>query len=1104
MVCIPSDPDISGIGVRAAIYIQNLLSFAPAIWALWDGRVTEYELESVEKQSTTILLTAFAVLISAMVEARTVGLSNFHAIGGSGSEDPVNRTDDPEKLEDPKSQPQSDIQEVNDTVDDLTGLFGRIVLLLGSVHLSMMAALGMWLWSNPSLFGTANSCAIHSASTVILGHNIPLGSMGLRVASLAIYTLFLAPGPNLILPMCLFLGLFIGYQRPRLPRASYDSSPADSDSSQRTQSQRTRTRPEALPTNVMAKAMLLCQTWYDALPHYPSIVPIVIGVGILFTINLIFLIDIERTLRHNRFLQDSSEATWSFGQILAMLLLVMPLRDLWETIRARHEKRHMVDQVRIDNLIAKLQAKDFDVAQLDKIEKAVYRDRIKEVVKKIAEPHNGPQTSGLPRRDMPPLRRMLYGRKAVIQKVVSLLTSERRSRICITAAGGMGKTSVALAVMENVTVNSVFLKEHQFWIPCIEATSPDILRRILYNQLRITAASYNSLDELVAELNASPERRRVLVLDNFETPWLTGDPSYRTEVHDMLCQLAKLPHVALLATMTSSFPPMDNIEWENIQLPPLDPAAALQTFNGIYPNTADATKLNELLHALGHIPLAISLMAADGRRSQASPDDLLREWKQSDTEILSRVDQMISLLMHRDVIASNPQVLTLFATLCMLPAGTTDENLRRWAPTLTTGYTAYEILRSAALIEQTDGNPATSRIFVHPAVQAYMSSRDRISDEMKHQVQDACYMFVLAHKSTPDDARYKADVQALAREETNIQGLLMQIDPHNLRPNALDALIVFSLYQSRTRANVVVAVHALEVARATQNNRHIAEAHHCLGKILLVLDRYEEANRHLEDAHRCFKDLPGGADRVRAAECSMDLAQVFMYTGTVPLSKIRGLVLEAQADLSHDANERHHVARGLLGLGSFLWYSARVDEALETLSTAKAMFDELECPAATAECLSLIARGYASKHEYAKAFAIAMQALMRAEQAGNGSLLATVLRTTARCLIALASYDEAFAIIERALLQSQALGSPLGLAQSLELLGYTYAAKMDVPGSQSAYNGARAQYAHVGINTTFLGADGQRRCSDNLKKLGGMTNLDQSGFSILVKPMPLY
>ncbi|KAJ6582556.1 hypothetical protein DFH09DRAFT_865006, partial [Mycena vulgaris] len=74
-----SNPDISGIGVRVAIYAQNLLSFIPAIWALSDRNVSEYELESVETQSTTILITAFAILISAMVEARKAGVSSFHA-----------------------------------------------------------------------------------------------------------------------------------------------------------------------------------------------------------------------------------------------------------------------------------------------------------------------------------------------------------------------------------------------------------------------------------------------------------------------------------------------------------------------------------------------------------------------------------------------------------------------------------------------------------------------------------------------------------------------------------------------------------------------------------------------------------------------------------------------------------------------------------------------------------------------------------------------------------------------------------------------------------------------------------------------------------------
>jgi hypothetical protein len=77
---IPADPDIAGIGIRVAIYIQNLLSFAPAFFALFnDGSVDLVELKTVEQQSTTILITAFAILISLVVQALSLNLSAFHA-----------------------------------------------------------------------------------------------------------------------------------------------------------------------------------------------------------------------------------------------------------------------------------------------------------------------------------------------------------------------------------------------------------------------------------------------------------------------------------------------------------------------------------------------------------------------------------------------------------------------------------------------------------------------------------------------------------------------------------------------------------------------------------------------------------------------------------------------------------------------------------------------------------------------------------------------------------------------------------------------------------------------------------------------------------------
>jgi hypothetical protein len=157
-----------------------------------------------------------------------------------------------------------------------------------------MAGLGIWLWSNPRSFGNG-TCVINQISTVILGQSVPLGSRQLGSWSIAIYSLFLAPGFNLILPIGLFLGLFLGYQ--------------------------------ALHKQGDRKT--------------PSIVPTVIGLTLLFVINVIFLVDIELTLRRNRLLVSSDESVWTFGQILAMLLLVLPLRDLVETFLSRHETRRI-------------------------------------------------------------------------------------------------------------------------------------------------------------------------------------------------------------------------------------------------------------------------------------------------------------------------------------------------------------------------------------------------------------------------------------------------------------------------------------------------------------------------------------------------------------------------------------------------------------------------------------------------------------------------------------------------------------------------------------------------------------------------------------------
>ncbi|KAJ7447587.1 hypothetical protein B0H11DRAFT_2290152 [Mycena galericulata] len=728
-------------------------------------------------------------------------------------------------------------------------------------------------------------------------------------------------------------------------------------------------------------------------------------------------------------------------------------------VNAALEQFNVSHQLRVEELLDKIKSNYSSVTN--------QLDRIEEAVKKTNQPHTAQQT--LPRQDMPPAQRVFYGRESIVNDVASLLSREDTSRVCITGAGGMGKTSVALAVIHSPAVKELF-SNYRFWVPCVEALSADLLRRILYTQLRITAESYDSLDPLIKELNSSKERR-LLLLDNFETPWLSGEN--QNKITDILVRLTALPHIALIVTMASQFPPSeDSVEWQHCPLLPLDPAAARDTFKRLYPGAANAPKLDELLTAVGHIPLAITLMAADGKHLQATPKDLLKEWRNAGTEMNSTMDRRIGLSVHR--VELNTEAFRLLAILSMLPAGTTGNNLRWWAPTLISHSAAVVALRTAALIEQDEGHDEALAFSYAPR-----SSR---------------------RKSIPDDANFKRDLEELAEEETNVQGLLMQIDASNMCPHALDALIAFGLYQSWTKPSTSAAIHALELANAAKDSRRIAEAHHCLGRIFHHLSLWDEACQHFEEARGCFKKLSGGADHIRAGECTMQLANTWMYMLNKSSHELGSFVKEAQADLSQDASDKYHVARGLLGVDIFLRWAGRRDESLETTSAAKEIFEELGCLASTADCLHLLARIHASRKEYTIALAIARKALSIAEPVGDIDLTSRICYFVAHYFMALSIFDdEALSMVERALSMDKAMGSTLGVGQNLENLGYLCAGRKDFRAARLAYEAARTNYAT--IQSTSMGRKGEQACATNLEILQDLTEMDELSFSRLISPI---
>ncbi|KAJ7798660.1 hypothetical protein B0H14DRAFT_2617739 [Mycena olivaceomarginata] len=497
---IPSNPDVSGIGVRAAIYAQNLTCFLPVIVHLWDGKISRDELKGIKDQSIGMLAVAFAILFSTIILAKGAGgdqtITSYHAAvvldlswmnntstwiwfilyahhrskhddqptAANWSEwrntllEPVRellgRNDGPGTSTEVTSTVQRHrgirivqrrrgiwgiAQRITWGIARSTtwGIAQRIwciaqriwgfvskqpVLTLGSIHLSLMAAVGIWLWSDPSKFGLPLAPSCNPTLTVI-GVPARFSSKPLRITSLAMYSLVLIPGLNLIPPFTFFLMLHISYnwsrEQHKLFWTRWDSilkvltpkkSSPSPDAEQGGRSQHSSTgnfhtmvttlqltyfcvsavssgvaqhEPSdsssntALPIGITAynpdtqpgvapdteqgspsqrsSAVVSSGIAQPEQPGTPHTAFLIIGLVLLVAINILFIVDIELTLHRNKGDQNGDDQ-WGFGQVLALLLLIIPLRDAWGALQDIREKLKGAQQQFEELLLRECQA----------------------------------------------------------------------------------------------------------------------------------------------------------------------------------------------------------------------------------------------------------------------------------------------------------------------------------------------------------------------------------------------------------------------------------------------------------------------------------------------------------------------------------------------------------------------------------------------------------------------------------------------------------------------------------------------------------------------------------------------------------------------------
>ncbi|KAK0196551.1 P-loop containing nucleoside triphosphate hydrolase protein [Armillaria mellea] len=222
----------------------------------------------------------------------------------------------------------------------------------------------------------------------------------------------------------------------------------------------------------------------------------------------------------------------------------------------------------------------------------------------------------------PPAPAVFLGRDDLVQEGITNLLADSPHSIIIMGFGGMGKTSLALKILNDAAVQAKY-EAQRYFIPCDIVCSVNPTVEVLL-QTVIKQMGLQLTDDTVKQLHTISQPT-VLVFDNFETLW--DHSSDQHSIQRLLAQLNSVIQITLMITMRGSVAPLEDIDWLILPqngLSPVDESISLNIFSTISKCTIDKEGVRELIKELEGWPLAITLMAYQAKI--LSPKILLESW----------------------------------------------------------------------------------------------------------------------------------------------------------------------------------------------------------------------------------------------------------------------------------------------------------------------------------------------------------------------------------------------------------------------------------------------------------------------------------------------
>ena len=521
----------------------------------------------------------------------------------------------------------------------------------------------------------------------------------------------------------------------------------------------------------------------------------------------------------------------------------------------------------------------------------------------------------------PPPPRALFGRDELVNKIVGL--TESLNPIALIGPGGIGKTSVALAVLHHDRVKERFGDNRRF-VRCDQfpASCTHFLARL---SEAVGAGIGNPKD--LAPLRASLSSKEILlVLDNAESI-LDPQGADGREIYHLVEELSQFNNICLVITSRiTTIPP--NCETLNIQT--LSTGAAHDAFYNIYKHGGQSDSVNDILKQLDFHPLSVALLATVAHQNLWDNDRLVREWEKHQTGVLqtehktslaTAIELSLASPMFKEL---GPNARGLLGVAAFYPQGVKEKNLEWLFPTISDITRIFDKFCILSLTNRSNGF-----ITMLAPLRDYLRPKDPSSSPLLCMTKEH-YLARISARPNPHLPGFE-DTRWIASEDVNVEHLLnVFASVSSDSDNIWDAFIGFTDHLVWHKPRETVLREKIE--RLPDNHRPKAECLFWLARLSGVIGNYQEEISLLNHALQLEREW-GNDNQVALVLSGLSIANLMLdqYKEGIHQAKEAVEIYERLGETVERAVCLNSLARLLRGDGQLGAAEEAIVESIELL-----------------------------------------------------------------------------------------------------------------------------------------------------------------------------